>query len=109
MVEEVVKFLTDASTDLTSKAVGELVSSKFGVSLDELRSRSRKRSIAFPRQVAMYLCRKHTEDTLADIGKLFRRDHSTVMHAVKVVSELSRRDTTVSSQLRILSDKLEKL
>jgi chromosomal replication initiator protein len=109
MVEEVVKFLTDASTDLTSKAVGELVSSKFGVSFDELRSRSRKRSIAFPRQVAMYLCRKHTEDTLADIGKLFRRDHSTVMHAVKVVSELSRRDTTVSSQLRILSDKLEKL
>ncbi len=109
LVEEVVKFLTDTAADLSSKTVSELVCSKFGVSFDELRSRSRKRVIAFPRQVAMYLCRKHTEDTLADIGKIFKRDHSTVMHAVKVVSDLNRRDTTVSSQLKILSDKLEKL
>ncbi len=109
LVEEVVKFLTGSSADLTSRAVSELVCSKFKVTFEDLQSRSRKRTIAFPRQVAMYLCRKHTEDTLADIGKVFRRDHSTVMHAVKVVSALSRKDTTVSSQLKILSDKLKQL
>jgi chromosomal replication initiator protein len=109
LVEEVVKFLTGSSADLTSRAVSELVCSKFKVTFEELQSRSRKRTVAFPRQVAMYLCRKHTEDTLADIGKVFQRDHSTVMHAVKVVTALSRKDTSVSSQLKILSDKLQQL
>jgi chromosomal replication initiator protein len=74
-----------------------------------MRSKSRKRAIAFPRQVAMYLSRKHTEETLADIGKLFKRDHSTVMHSIKVVGGLSRRDNAVSAQLDYLSDKVGKL
>ena len=57
----------------------------------------------------MYLCRKHTEETLADIGKVFRRDHSTVMHAIKVMSDLSRRDVSVAEQLKLLSDKVRNL
>lgn len=109
LIEEVVNYLTGSALELTSQAVSELVCAQFKVSIDELRSRSRKRSIAFPRQVAMYLCRKHTEETLSEIGKNFKRDHSTVMHAVKVVSALSRRDTSVSSQLKLLSDKLKQL
>ena len=109
LVEEVVKFLTGSTPEVTSQAVSELVSAQYKLSLDDLRSRSRKRAIAFPRQVAMFLCRKHTEETLADIGKLFNRDHSTVMHAVKVVSTMNRRDTSVASQLKLLSDKLKQL
>lgn len=106
LLEEVVDYLSASALELTSQTVSELVCAQFKVSIDELRSRSRKRSIAFPRQIAMYLCRKHTEETLSEIGKNFRRDHSTVMHAVKVVSALNRRDTSVSSQLKLLSDKL---
>lgn len=109
LVEEVVKFLSSAAPELTSRAISELVSDQFKLSLEELRSKSRKRAIAFPRQVAMYLCRKHTEETLAEIGKVFNRDHSTVMHAVKVVSTMNRRDTSVASQLRLLSEKLQQL
>lgn len=109
LVEEVVKFLTGSTPEVTSRAVSELVSAQYKLSLDDLRSRSRKRAIAFPRQVAMFLCRKHTEETLADIGRLFNRDHSTVMHAVKVVSTMNRRDTSVASQLKLLSDKLKQL
>lgn len=109
LLEEVVDYLSASALELTTQAVSELVCAQFKVSIDELRSRSRKRSIAFPRQIAMYLCRKHTEETLSEIGKNFRRDHSTVMHAVKVVSALNRRDTSVSSQLKLLSDKLTQL
>ena len=109
LVEEVVNYLAGASAELTSMGITELVSDQFKLSLEELRSKSRKRAIAFPRQVAMYLCRKHTQETLAEIGKVFRRDHSTVMHAVKVVSDLNRRDGSVASQLKLLSDKLEQL
>ena len=109
LVEEVVNYLAGSTPELTSLGITELVSDQFKLSLEELRSRSRKRAIAFPRQVAMYLCRKHTEETLAEIGKLFKRDHSTVMHAVKVVSDLNRRDGSVASQLKLLSDKLQQL
>ena len=109
LVEEVVKFLASSSPELTSRGITELVSDQFKLSLEELRSKSRKRAIAFPRQVAMYLCRKHTEETLAGIGKVFNRDHSTVMHAVKVISDLNRRDASVASQLRLLSNKLQQL
>jgi chromosomal replication initiator protein len=109
LVEEVVKFLASSSPELTSRGITELISDQFKLSLEELRSKSRKRTIAFPRQVAMYLCRKHTEETLAEIGKVFNRDHSTVMHAVKVISALNRRDTSVASQLRLLSNKLQQL
>lgn len=109
LVEEVVKFLTGSAPELTSLTITELVSDQFKLSLHELRSKSRKRAIAFPRQVAMYLCRKYTEETLAQIGKVFNRDHSTVMHAVKVVSTMNRRDTSVASQLKLLSEKLQQL
>jgi chromosomal replication initiator protein len=109
LIEEVVRFLTGSSRELTARAISELVGAQFRVSLEEMRSKSRKRAIAFPRQVAMYLSRKHTEETLADIGNLFKRDHSTVMHSIKVVSGLKRRDNAVSAQLKYLSDKVGKL
>jgi len=107
LLEEVVNYLSGFSVELTSQAISELIGSEYKISLDDMQSRSRKRSIAFPRQVAMYLCRKHTEETLADIGKVFKRDHSTVMYAIKMVSGLSRRDTSVSAQLKLLSDKVQ--
>ncbi|MCG6931289.1 MAG: chromosomal replication initiator protein DnaA [Desulfofustis sp.] len=109
LVEEVVRFLTGSAVRLSPRSIGELVCAQFRVSLDEMRSKSRKRAVSFPRQVAMYLCRKHTEETLADIGKVFRRDHSTVMHAIKVMSDLSRRDVSVAEQLKLLSDKVRNL
>jgi chromosomal replication initiator protein len=57
----------------------------------------------------MYLSRKHTDETLADIGRVFNRDHSTVMHSIKVISGLNRRDNSVSAQIDLLSDKVSKL
>ncbi|MEE4240129.1 MAG: helix-turn-helix domain-containing protein, partial [Desulfopila sp.] len=70
---------------------------------------SRKKVLAFPRQVAMYLCRKHTDNSLADIGKEFNRDHSTVLHSIKVVTGLTNRNISVGEQVRLLSEKLKTL
>jgi len=109
LVEDVVRFLVGSPRSMSAQAICELVGRQFKVSLNDLQSRSRKKSIAFPRQVAMYLSRKHTEETLADIGKVFNRDHSTVMHAIKVVSGLSRRDNSISAQLELLSNKVRQL
>ncbi len=110
MVREVVSLVAGVVDPmLTASMICELISSQFNVSIDDLCSKSRKRVISEPRQIAMYLARKHTEDSLADIGRVFNRDHSTVLHAIKVVGEKIRRDRTLQTQLELLSDKVKKL
>jgi chromosomal replication initiator protein len=84
-----------------------LVSSQFRVSIEELVSRSRKQAVSFPRQIGMYLTRKYTEDSLADIGGLYNRDHSTVLYAIKAVSRDIVQKSSVRQQVEMLADKLE--
>ena len=109
LVREVVSSIVGVNQVLTASTICELVSGQFNVSIQDLQSRSRKKSIAFPRQIAMYLARKYTEESLADIGRAFNRDHSTVLHSIKVVSNQLVRDNSVSAQLEILSNKVKQL
>ncbi|MGH7290937.1 MAG: chromosomal replication initiator protein DnaA, partial [Myxococcota bacterium] len=57
----------------------------YGVAKEDLRARSRKQSLVRPRQVAMYLARRYTDASLAEIGRAFARDHTSVMYAIDVV------------------------
>jgi chromosomal replication initiator protein len=57
----------------------------YGVGKDLLRARSRKQSLVRPRQIAMYLARRYTDASLAEIGRAFSRDHTSVMYAIDVV------------------------
>jgi chromosomal replication initiator protein len=109
LVREVVSSIVGVNQILTAATIGELVSGQFKVSIADLQSRSRKKSITLPRQIAMYLARKYTEESLAEIGKTFNRDHSTVLHAIKVVGNQLARDTSVSGQLEILCNKVKQL
>lgn len=109
MVDDSVASLVGRTQELNTRAISEMVGRQFAVSMGEMESKSRKKSITYPRQVAMYLSRKHTDQTLADIGKIFKRDHSTVLHAVKVIGDLKRRDTSVSAQLDLLSERVRQL
>ncbi|BHH81712.1 chromosomal replication initiator protein DnaA [Desulforhopalus sp. 52FAK] len=109
LVREVVSNVVGLGQSLTASMICDLVSRQFNVSVKDLQSKSRKKNITVPRQIAMYLARKHTEDSLANIGKAFNRDHSTVLHSIKVVSNKLVRDTSVNAQLEILSDKVNQL
>ena len=57
----------------------------YGLAPEALRSRSRKQLVVRPRQIAMYLARRYTAASLADIGRAFARDHTSVMYAIDVV------------------------
>ena len=109
LVKEVVASVVGVSQILTATMISELVGGQFNVSVKELQSKSRKKAITTPRQIAMYLARKYTEESLVDIGKAFNRDHSTVLHSIKVVSNKLVRDTSVNAQLEILSNKVKQL
>ena len=108
-VRQVVVEITGGAKDLSTALIGELICREYDVTYEDLQSRSRKKTVSFPRQVAMYLGRKHTQESLHEIGKTFNRNHATVLHAVKVVSELCRRDTSVRCQVEILDRKMTEL
>jgi chromosomal replication initiator protein len=78
----------EASRQVTIDAIQKAVAEHFDVRLADMTSRRRPASIAFPRQVAMYLSRSLTKGSLMEIGEAFGgRDHGTVIHACKKVGE----------------------
>jgi chromosomal replication initiator protein len=77
--------------EITIEDIIEVVVDYFGVRLADLQSKRRQKSIAHPRQICMYLARKHTRYSLEEIGGYFGgRDHTTVMHAQRTIA--SKRD-----------------
>jgi chromosomal replication initiator protein len=79
----------------------------FGLTRDELLSDSRSQRVAWPRQLAMYLAREHTKESLPSIGAAFGgRTHTTVMHACKRAAERLASDPEASDTIRTLSERL---
>lgn len=109
LIREVVEGIAGDPGNLSALIISEFVSAQFQVSVQDMQSRTRKKGVVFPRQVAMYLSRLHTKESLADIGKVFGRDHATVLHAIKVVSDRILRDASVSSQVDILNKKVKRM
>lgn len=100
--------LKDSSipTRPTLEQVLECVCRYFKMDRELLLSRSRKRSVYYPRQVAMYLCRQHTDATLTAIGKAFRRNHASVIHSLAVMQKRCLSDSTTRHQVAFLSQKI---
>ncbi len=69
-----------------AKKIIDIVSGRFCVPVDELKARSRKREIVECRQVAIWIIKKKTRLSLSQIGKLFDRDHSTVLFSINSVN-----------------------
>lgn len=77
-----------SSRDITADLVQQVVAKRFSVGINDLIGKRRTQNIAHARQVAMYLCRKLTPRSYPEIGAAFGgRDHSTVIHAKKVIEE----------------------
>jgi chromosomal replication initiator protein len=72
-------------TPATTQLVIETVAGFFKTSPEALASRSRRRDVLVPRQIAMYLCRRFTDASLADIGRALNRDHPSVANAIRKI------------------------
>lgn len=85
--------------------VQKIVANYYKITVDDMKSKKRVATIAYPRQVAMYLARKHTDETLPKIGSEFGgRDHSTVIHACNKISS----DIKKSKELAKIIEKIER-
>lgn len=98
-------FTNLSSPDVGFERIVSAVCRDFDVSLSDLQSKKRPHSIAFPRQLGMYLLREHTRKSLNEIGLFFGgRDHSTVQYAHAKISAARLSDMELSSRLQRLED-----
>jgi chromosomal replication initiator protein len=98
---------TSEQRRITIQQIIDAVTNYYNVRTSDLQSKKRHKSIAFPRQVCMFFARKHTRYSLEEIGGYFGgRDHTTVLHAVRTVTQGMEKNTQVAEQLTDIEGKL---
>lgn len=92
---------------LTMDRIARAVAAHYKLTIDELKSKNNSRAIAFPRQVAMYLCKRLTKNSFPEIGKEFGgKHHTTVMHSVVKIDRLAKSDRNFHKQMSEFIDSL---
>lgn len=87
--------------------VMSLITSEFAITARDLTGKSRTQNVSLPRQIAMFLLREHTENSLEDVGRIFgNRDHTTVLYAVNKIRERCQKDRLFKELLDGLSNRL---
>ena len=93
---------------VTIDEIQRKVAEHYHIKISDMHSAKRMRTIARPRQVAMYLSKALTEASLPEIGRKFGgRDHATVMHAVKKVKELMQEERNIGEDVDLLLKMLQ--
>jgi chromosomal replication initiator protein len=94
---------------VTIDQIQKKVAEHFDIRLADMTSKRRQASIAYPRQVAMYLAREMTPSTLIEIGDAFGgKDHGTVIHACKLVKKRMEEDPKARHLVRLLDQQLQR-
>ena len=107
------KILDDMGTvvqvkQITFESITQAVAEHYHIKVDELFNKKRTQNIAYPRQIAMYLCRELADMSYPRIGELFGgRDHTTVIHAYEKISNKSKIDSKLQNDLNALKDLLK--
>jgi chromosomal replication initiator protein len=98
----------EQESSLTMEEIQKVVADFFDIRMADMTSNRRPQNIAFPRQVAMYLCREMTEHSLPSIGTAFARNHATVLHAHRLVGGKIKSDGAFRQNLVVLQQRLSK-
>ena len=100
-------FINDNKKSINVESIQNIVAVYFNLNIQEMLSPRRSRSLARPRQIAMYLAKKYTTNSLPDIGRKFsNRDHTTVIHAVKKIEELIKNDNEIKNSITEIKKRL---
>jgi chromosomal replication initiator protein len=107
MAKETVKQLIPAKILATVEDIQKIVSKYFKVDIEALKSRSRKKTISYPRSIAIYLCRRYTEKPLEKIGHSFNRNHSTILYDDEKVKRGIKIDDNLRKEVEFLCRQIE--
>ena len=101
-------FFSEESITVTPAAIKKAVAKYYGVKLSDLDSEVRARSIAYPRQVAMYLCKELTDISYPALGKLFGgKDHTTVLYAYNKIAKDRKTQASLQNDIEKISASLQ--
>ena len=97
----------DKLKEITPALIIEVVAEHFGVDKDDITSKKRNSEFVMPRQIVMYLCRELTDTSLVNIGKILgKKDHTTVMHGIKKVTEELGSNDELKNKIEIIKKKI---
>jgi chromosomal replication initiator protein len=100
-------FTVDHASAISSDAVLRAVASFFSLKPAQLRAKNNSRPIAVPRQIAMYICKQLTHQSLPQIGKDFGgKHHTTVLHSVRKIDSLRKKDSEISAAVNSIMKSL---
>jgi chromosomal replication initiator protein len=107
LAESCVRGMPLRHSQVSADDVMTLITTEFAISARELTGKGRTQTVSLPRQVAMFLLREHTENSLEDVGRIFgNRDHTTVLYAVNKIRERAQKDRMFKELLDGLSNRL---
>jgi len=104
LAQEVLRnVLSNDERAVTIEIVQKAVADHYSLKLSELKSKNNSKSVAMPRQIAMYLCKALTNASLPEIGKSFGgKHHSTVIHSIRKVEDMRQRDGDFNTLINTL-------
>jgi chromosomal replication initiator protein len=94
---------------LDPERIAALVAAHFELVAEALASRSRRRELLVPRQIAMYLCSRYTDASLQRIGRAFQRNHPSVANAVRAIERALAARSPMASRIAPLQAELDAL
>jgi chromosomal replication initiator protein len=107
LAESVVKNIVRQSNQITIDTIKKLVCKHYRLTVKDIVSNSRKQSIVRPRQIAIYLARRYTDQSLQIIGKSFNRYHATALYSINTVERGLKANGPLQQQVAYLCRKLE--
>lgn len=109
MAQQALKYLgARGERRISLETIVRAVADRFNLSPSQLKMKSNSRQIAYPRQVAMYLCKELTTASLPEIGRYFSgKHHTTVLHSIQKIEELRKRDEDLNRLIQSLFDSLQ--
>jgi chromosomal replication initiator protein len=102
--------VSSRQANLPIEVIQKAVTEMFSLSASDLKGKSRKQKIVYPRQLAMYVCREMTDFSTTEIGESFGgRDHATVIHSIDKIQALMLTDPQLDSTIENLKRKIKEL
>lgn len=112
IVEEALKDIInpDRSNEITPATIVNFVADYYGISEEDIVSKRRTADLVLPRQICMYLCKELTDESLQDIARaLNKKDHTTIIHGIKKISEDIKVDKSLYNTIDIIKKKINPL
>ncbi len=107
LAKELLEGTLEKQQRITTPYIQDFVAKNFGITKEKMISPSRKKEVIYPRQVAIFLCRRYTKEPLQTIGNAFARKHSSIIHSLETIETMYTQNLKVKREIDFLIERLD--